>query len=161
MAKPKTVRRKGGYRAALRRKGVSKIHREYHDFDYLHKLSEEELEWMARFIDSELQSNTCSPGSCPPEEHEEHKRLYRESNARRGDLQGQLRIGRATIRYRRRKGTDLYKSFPVYPEYLDQEATMKDGGEIPNKHDLVGNRRHGLEEDAVIARIDRDKKQPD
>lgn len=149
--------RRNRHRIALEKRGVRRIHREYHDFDYLEQLSEEELDWLAAFIDAELQSNVDCPGAeaCPPEKHADHRRLFVRSDERRRCLHGCLRIGYARVRKSGR-----YENDYLHSENLDQTVEKHDG-ETLSLHELVGNRTLGLEEDVIIARLDAGKKEPD
>lgn len=97
MAKPLKVRKYKGY--SLSPGGLRKIHREYHDIDYLHKLSPAEREWIGRFMDEYYQSAFCNDGKDhyppasidPPEWGPERQEIIRESNARRRCIHGKVR----------------------------------------------------------------------
>lgn len=78
------------------------IHREYHDQDYVHKLSDEEKTWLARFNETHLYGRTRKDGKdlYPPTPEDvaedrsskKMREIYAENYVRRQDIHGNMRV---------------------------------------------------------------------
>lgn len=127
------------------------IHREYHDIDYADKLSESEKEWMSRFMEEYTHSRFMNDGAdhnlcvddCAPEDGKTRHAAgcpraarMRESNYRRRDLHGVMRAKNNLI--------------PLHTPAGEETALRGHYGAGMN-----------LDEDAIIAIIDQEKKERD
>lgn len=130
MAK-KTTRRDKIKHPMLEKRFNSRVKQEQLDADYLHKLSEEELDWYNKFLNEFVNASFSDDGTDLHTEPEHRKERYDANNARHRCLYGRIRnkVGHTKlINY------DLIKN--VVEEELGKDATA----------DAV--------EDAVISLID-------
>lgn len=155
---------------ALNPRNIQKIHRELHDFDYLDKLSDEEKEFLARFIDETIASNWTHDGNdlYPYKkgagDENPAKWIVGESNARRRCLATALKEGFLRLPRQRppKEGEDPKKKYyewvkvPVRGVSLD-EPTRDESGGLPFHEYLGSPEDPGLVEDAMIEYLDRDK----
>jgi hypothetical protein len=101
--------------------------KEYHDFDYVNKLSPEEKEWLHSFVSETLITNFDHAGKKIYKTKEERKKFYSENNAR----------NRCMLSMAKTKGLlNHYEATQVLAE-LEKE-------EIPNPGDM---------EDAILRAI--------
>jgi hypothetical protein len=122
---------------------MPRIHQEYHDIDYAHKLSPEEKEWLSRFMDETLASRSCDDGDDHYSSPEDRRRIYTESNARRRDIYGVEKVRRRLRSLDRVAIEDSHSD--------DRWLALVDAFPTTNPH---------LNEDALIAAIDSYKKEP-
>lgn len=121
----------------LRRNAQPKIHREYCDQDYADKLSDADKEWLSRFNEEYLHSRFENDGKDHYQSVEDRRRLYNESNARRRDVLGIMRV----------KGTLQSLQAPA-----GRPGTGEPGIALEEVYGAPGGSYS--EEDAIIARLD-------
>jgi hypothetical protein len=64
----------------------SKIKQEYHDIDYVDKLSDEEKEWLSRFMEEDLGARFNHPGKKVYRKKADRIASFRRNNARQRDM---------------------------------------------------------------------------
>lgn len=87
----KKTRRNRVKHPALKKNYNSRIKGEYLDYDYLNKLSAEELDWLHKFTDEELNARFENDGTDLNQSKEERKVIYDRNNSRNRCLLGNLR----------------------------------------------------------------------
>lgn len=125
--KKETTRGRTKY-PALNPRFMPKVRQEYMDIDYLDKLSDEELKWLNKVIDEELNASFKNNSKDITKDPEKKREIYNKNNARNRCLYG---IARAT----------------GHLEYKDI---------FSEDNDVVNN--PGLYEDAIIEQIDSKKR---
>lgn len=94
MKKPKKQRsrREKVKYPALKKEYNPKIRHEGIDADYLHLLSNKELEWYNRFLEEENNASFKNDGNDLNKSKEERKKIYDRNNARQRCLYSQLKL---------------------------------------------------------------------
>lgn len=84
--KKKKTRRSQSKYPALDPKFMPKVRREYLDIDYLDQLSDEEKEWLNKFMDESLNASFKNDGRDKIQDKDSKRKVYSENNARNRDL---------------------------------------------------------------------------
>jgi hypothetical protein len=139
--KEKQSRRSKSKYGALDPKFAPKVRKEYLDFDYLDQLSEEEKTWLNKFVDEELHASFKNDKRDLNKTKDDKKRAYSNNNSRNRDLYSIAKVSNLVT-----KLEDLAEN-----EITDIDQTRSD---IKTNH----SENYNLEEDAMIARLDKKKK---
>jgi len=86
----KTKRSKQKY-PALVKKFNSRVRQEYTDFDYLSQLNDEQLQFLNKFVEEEINVSFKKDGTDFNKTDEERKAIYNKNNARNRCLYGRQR----------------------------------------------------------------------
>ena len=87
----KRTSRKQTKNAGLHKRFFSKIKREFHDVDYVHKLNDEEKAWLSKFYNEDLGANFTDSGEEIYKDPKDKKKAYSRNNARNRDIYAQAR----------------------------------------------------------------------
>jgi hypothetical protein len=137
----KKSRRSRSKHPALNPRFAPKVRKDYLDFDYLNQLSPEEKDWLNKFVDEELHASFKNDERDLNKTQEEKRRVYSNNNSRNRDLYGVTKANRLL------SGIDDVGN----PEW-------NDGDEVKGDLDINYSESYNMQEDAMIARLDRKKK---
>jgi len=129
--KKKVSRRSKAKYGALDPKYAPRVRKEYLDFDYLDQLNPEDKAWLNKFVEEELHASFKNNETDLNQTKEEKRKSYSNNNARNRDLYGITKVGGLMSEI-----TDDYQS------------------SAKQNH----SEKHNLQEDAVIAEIDKKNK---
>jgi len=133
-------RRSRSKHPALNPKFAPKVRKDYLDFDYLDQLSEEEKDWLNKFVDEELHASFKNDKRDLNRTKKDRRRVYSNNNSRNRDLYGISKANRLLDKIE---------------DMVQEESNL----EIEHKSDIKTNHseHYNLEEDAMIARIDKEE----
>ena len=137
----KTTKRSKSKYPALDPKLAPKVRKEFIDFDYLHKLDPEDLEYLNKVMEEELHASFKNDETDLNQSQEDKRRVYSNNNARNRDM------------YAITKASGLLTK-------IEDKSNQENTEAIEHKSDTKANysESYNLEEDAMIARLDRKKK---
>ena len=121
----KTKRSKQKY-PALVKKYNSRVRQEYNDFDYLDQLNEEQLAFLNKFVEEEMNASFKKDGTDFNKTDEERRAIYNKNNARNRCLYGRQRnrVG-ATKMLNYEDSVDLIESEQDYQSDAIEDAMIE------------------------------------
>lgn len=126
--------------AALTKRFFSKVKQEYHDFDYIHQLSEKDKAYLNSFIEEKLNARFNHDGKKLHKTKAQKRAIYTENNARQRDMYSNSKAQGMVIDIDPEKAMDVWQERYINPEF---EPIVEETPELLTKQEYLKLKKSG------------------